>query len=203
MSLCTDFVQRRAYVKLPFQPSIVMWQSWSWWNAVSAHAFYSPRLKFTDPLLERYCVEGENCRRRTLLEGVGGSQHTRGDFCCDVCTQGDPHPRLAILGCSTVVARKRRAVVHALDKSDLELLTSRLQQERDKIIAEHPAFRMIGSNFVLSDCAIVEICKEAKFFCSSSDLTVNYIRPEIRDRICNAIAEIVGDKPPPKRKRRV
>lgn len=138
-----------------------------------------------------------------MLEGIGSSERARRAICCDVCTEGVPYPWLAVLGHSSTTSRKRRPVKHNLTKSDKEVLTKRLQDERDKIIQQHPAFRMIGRNFVLSDSGIAEICKDAKFVCTSSDLPLYCIRPEFRDRIFNVVVEMVGSIPPPKRKRRV
>ena len=62
----------------------------------------------------------ENCRRVTMLEGIGSSEHVTRDICCDVCTEGVPYPRLAILGRSTSTSRKRRAAKHDLAKNYLQ-----------------------------------------------------------------------------------
>ena len=52
-----------------------------------AHLFYSAKKQFIDTELESFARNSENCRRKMLLESIGGSLKGRNDYgCCDVCS---------------------------------------------------------------------------------------------------------------------
>ena len=47
--------------------------------------FFNAKKKCTDDSLMQFMGAKENCRRKFLLEGVGGKLHTTYDRCCDIC----------------------------------------------------------------------------------------------------------------------
>ena len=47
-----------------------------------------------------------------------------------------------------------------IGKVTSEKLSLRLVEEREKLMSEHPGYRMIGPDFVCSDAAIGELCQE-------------------------------------------
>ena len=163
--------------------------------------FYSLQQKFKDPKLQQYCFGNENCRRVTLLRSVGSLEDvSRNDACCDVCTPGVPHA-VDLLTPKATQKRKRRHLVRRIGKVTSEQLRPRLVEEREKLMSEHPGYRMIGPEFVCSDAAIGELCQEVKYFNSIDDVNTYHVRPEFRERIFNVLMETVSTDLPPKRSR--
>ena len=79
-----------------------------------AHLFFNPRQKNMDSVVKAFCLEGENCRRKKLLEAVGSSERIQpGNLCCDGCV-GDSIPlRLQFDKTSPVqTGSKRRVAAH-------------------------------------------------------------------------------------------
>lgn len=160
--------------------------------------FYSRQQKFKDPKLQQYCFGNENCRRITLLRSVGSLEDVSGnDACCDVCTPSVP---LLLLDSLVTQKRKRRHLVRRVGKVTTEQLRLRLVAEREKLMSEHPGYRMIG-DFVCSDATIGELCQQAKYCNNIDDVDTYHIRPEFRDRIFNVLMETVSTELPPKRSR--
>ena len=167
--------------------------------SAQAHMFYSRQQKFKDPKLQQYCFGNENCRRITLLRSVGSLEDVSGsDACCDVCTPSVP---CVVLDLLVTQKRKRRHLVRRVGKVTTEQLRLRLVAEREKLMSEHPGYRMIGADFVCSDAAIGELCQQAKYCNNIDDVDTYHIRPEFRDRIFNVLMETVSTELPPKRSR--
>ena len=64
-------------------------------------------------------------------------------------------------------------------------LEHRLKAIRETALREHPAFRMLGVNFVCPDSTIKQLCEEAKYAKDFKDFTV-LVRMELRDKFFNA-----------------
>ena len=86
-------------------------------------------------------------------------------------------------------------------KVTTEQLRLRLVAEREKLMSEHPGYRMIGADFVCFDAAIGELCQQAKYCNNIDDVDTYHIRPKFRDRIFNVLMETVSTELPPKRSR--
>ena len=149
-----------------------------------SHLFYNKRtLKNKD--LELFVAD--NCRRRSLLEGIGGQVEDASDHvygCCDVCSAGRVSTRLDVV-VSRVSRRKERRAVKRTVSSDLE---DKLMAIREEVLEDHPSFRMLGINFLCPDSTIKKLCLEAKFVTSADDFPVA-VRPELRDRFFSAISD--------------
>ena len=146
------------------------------------HLFYSSKKVYSCPEMESFIKE-RNCKRITLLTSIGGvvEETNRGIDCCDVCG-GDPvSSRLKILSRSVVSRRKKRSR-RLIDKKYLE---GRLKEIRETVLSEHPAFRMLGVNFLCPDSTIMKVCEEATFAMDHKDFTVN-LRSELRDQFISA-----------------
>ena len=159
-----------------------------------------------DPILERFCASGntENCLRDILLRGLGSSAVVRHNTaCCTVCcTGGVPCARLDILQPGTRKYHKKPATVREISESLSKQLQVALEQERDKILAEKPSYRILGSQYVCSDFVIQEICTRAKYITSSHDLNVAFLRPELRSHFYSVVMNFVADALPSKRRRK-
>ena len=71
------------------------------------------------------------------------------------CTDGVPYARLDILQPGTRKYRKKPAIVREIPDSALsKQLQIALEQECDKILAEKPSFRILGSQYICSDFVI-------------------------------------------------
>ena len=156
-----------------------------------------------DPILEHFCASGntENCLRDILLRGLGSSTAVRHNTaCCTVCCT--PCARLDILQPGTRKYRKKPATVREISESLSKQLQVALEKERDKILAEKPSYRILGSQYICSDFVIQEICTRAKYITSSDDLNVAFLRPELRSRFYSVVMNFVVDAPPYKRRRK-
>ena len=70
-----------------------------------------------------------------------------------------------------------------------------LEQERDKIMAEKPSYRILGPQYVCADSIIQEICSRAKYITSIDHLDIAFLRPELRVRFYTIVMNIVADAP--------
>ncbi len=66
--------------------------------------------------------------------------------------------------------------MHAFDKSNLVLLTSRLQQERDKIIAEHPAFGCLAATSFCRTMLLSKFARRQIYFVEVTSQKIVYDR---------------------------
>ena len=62
-------------------------------------------------------------------------------------------------------------------------LKENLLYERNRIMEENPPFKMLGVDFVCSDFAVDQLCRDAKFYQVESDINLFGIRPEYRDLV--------------------
>ena len=61
-------------------------------------------------------------------------------------------------------------------------LKENLLYERSRIMEENPPFKMLGVDFVCSNFAVDQLCRDAKFYQGESDNLFG-IRPEYRDLV--------------------
>ena len=99
--------------------------------------------------------------------GIGSSESLQqNNVCCDVCTWSQcPHTRLDILQPRKQKPQKH-SVVHDMTPFHVKELKAKLVEEHEKILLEHPSYRMIGINFVCPDIVIdlsinIKICTES------------------------------------------
>ena len=78
------------------------------------------------------------------------------------------HPHLAVVNTSLQPTRKQKppkhSIVHDMTPSHVKELKTKLVEEREKILLEHPSSRMIGIDFVCPDIVIDKICEQIKIF---------------------------------------
>ncbi len=140
------------------------------------HLFFSPKKVYSSPEMESFVKDQRNCRRLSLVASVGGvAEKNDGIGCCDLCG-GDPvSSRLKIHASSVVGKRKARRVRRMVDPN----LEDRLKEIRETVLSEHPAFKMLGVNFLCPDSTIKRVCEEAKYAKEFGDFSV-HLRAELR-----------------------
>ena len=174
-----------------------------------AHLLYTTRQArlLRDPSLTCFASQGnkENCRRKEMLMLLGSSESIDGSAaCCDICSgQNVPSPRLDLLVPMPLKRpRKPKPMRHISDDMS-EALTHALLHERKKFLDEFPGYRMLGSNFILSDSTIRHLCTVATTLTSVDDLSsIVSLRPELKDRIYHVMWDIISHAPAPKKKER-
>ena len=148
-------------------------------------------------------MDSENCRRMVLLQGLGCSEQVpKTATCCDGCGVEVPYPRLDSLKTASGSKRKRRRKAHHVDKDATNRLKNRLKEGRLCVLAEKPAYQMIGADFICSEALICEICEGAEFISTIEDMDIYCLRPELKERFFNIIMDVVSELPPPKKSRR-
>lgn len=112
------------------------------------------------------------------MEGIGGELKTNEqsqsiEACCDMCYQSGVdmplNERLNIFKAPSV-SRKRRRAIRVVEKDGLR---AQLIVVRDTAYNQKPDLRMIGLKFFCADSVIDEVCAQAKFVNTSSDLIDN------------------------------
>ena len=119
-----------------------------------------------DSTLHDFITGSENCRRLTLVRGLGGSDHLVGsERCCDVCTpsaisSGD---RLNVLEIGQPVRHRKRVAVRYISEELVTTLKTELRVARSRYLEENPSFSMVGPEFVCPDITIDELCSQATY----------------------------------------
>ena len=108
-------------------------------------------------------------------------QVPKGASCCDGCRVDVPYHRLDILKPASVNKRKRRRKAHHIDKAATDRLKNSSKEERVHVLAEKPAYQMIGVNFICSNPLICEICEGDKFISTVEDMAIYCLRPELKE----------------------
>ena len=137
------------------------------------------------------------------MRGIGSSESLQqNDCCCDVCTWSQcPHNRLDILK-PTRQKSQKQPVAHDMTPSHVKELKTKLLEEREKILLEHPSYRMIGIDFVCPDSVLDKICEQSKYFSSVDDMKIYGVRPEFRDKLFRVVMDVISSIPPPTKKYR-
>ena len=138
-----------------------------------------------DAILLEFAIGSENCRRQTLICGMGGSDFARPmERCCDVCTPQAimSHDRLNVLEIGKALRKKKRVAVRVVSEELSQTLREQLMAERDKYVEENPCFHPIGANFVCPDVTIDELCSQAEYIQSPSDITLFGVRSDLKHR---------------------
>ena len=177
------------------------------------HLFYSSSKKKSnkkvneDKTLLKFAHDQENCRRRTLVSGMGGriDNLVRSERCCDLCTPSaiPCKGRLDVTQAGMPSKRKRRIAVRVITDNLLGSLKQRLCLERSTYIQENPCLRMVGPSFVCPDVTIDEICKQAEYISSVDDISLFGIRTDLKHRFFNIITDVLSQLVPRKRWRRL
>ena len=141
-----------------------------------AHLFYSTKKVFVSAEMEKFCNSTESCRRKLLIESVGGSvQGTTSEFCCNNCSDYPTSSRLDIFGWLKVKKRKRRRAVRTV-KLDLK---EKLKLAHAEFLQQHPPFEIVGLQNICPDSSILKLCEEARFISSIDDFPIE-IRLELK-----------------------
>ena len=158
-----------------------------------------------DRTLSKFVHDQENCRRKTLVSGMGGrvDNIVRSERCCDLCTPSAiPHKgRLDVTQAGMPPKRKRRIAVRVITDDLLESLKQRLYRERSTYIQENTCLRMVGPSFVCPDVTIDEICKQAEYISSVDDISLFGVRTDLKDRFFNIITDVLSKLVPRKCRR--
>ena len=123
--------------------------------------------------------------------------------CCDVCTPDaiTSNDHLNILELGKVVRRKKRVAARIVSDELLDNLKAELCLERTRYLQENPCFNMVGVNFVCPDVTLDELCSQAAYIETVSDISLFGIRPELRVRFFNIISSVLCKLVPRKRQR--
>ena len=161
-------------------------------SKAQAHLFYNKTKRGVDEKVEKFYnpkATPKVCRRKILLEGVGGEYSEGLELCCDVCSCSASPIGLTmnLLDSGVTTTSKRRKSVRKVNKHQEESLKLRLQAERDSL---DDGFSMIGSSFFCPDSTIVEVCAQAKFVQTIEDMHVFGIRSELKRRFFNSIVDV-------------
>ena len=142
-----------------------------------AHLFFSSKKQCSDKGMELFQKNSEaGCRRRVLIEGIGGSILPQPD-CCDLCSTHPLTGRLNIFSEMDVARKKHRVAVRTVHK---DLLVEKLKAVRNDFMKNHPAFKMIGEEFVCPNSTISKVAENSKFITSADDFPIE-LRVELKD----------------------
>ena len=151
---------------------------------------------------KRKMVDSAVCRRLTLLKRVGGSIMPSPDsLCCDVCSNGKVPDNVLVPW--SVPRRKRSVAIRDVNEKMRKKLKEELLAERERILSEDPAYRMIGPNFVICDEVIDQLVDKANYILSVGDLRrLSLLCPEYHNQLFNVISSTISSAPTPLAKRR-
>lgn len=143
------------------------------------------------------------------MRGVGCDDHVDSGStdCCDACLSKSRSDVACfceipfVEGC-TKETKSRRSAVKQVDEALKKTLRENLLHERSRIMEENPLFKMFGVGVVCSNFVVNELCKDAKFYQTESDINLFGIRPEYRKRLGNIVMNTLCDAPLAKRSRK-
>ena len=139
-----------------------------------------------DQGLANFITNSENCRRLSLLQGLGDSSTTDAsnrfeccDCCCPSALSSSAYCRLNILKQGVASRVKRRRAARSVDK---DLLKDKLVTARNSFLQQQDDFCAVGIQFICSDSVIDKLCEQAKFIQNIDDFPVELfgIRQEIK-----------------------
>lgn len=156
-----------------------------------------------DGALSDFVTGAKNCRRNALICGMGGDIGQPSERCCDKCTPQAiaPNDRLDVLVIGKPSRCKKRVASRLVNEELLTMLKNSLRMERDRYIQENPCFLMTGFSFVCPDVTIDELCSQATYIQTPSDMSLFGIKTELRDRFFNTISSILSEPATSKRQR--
>ncbi len=129
--------------------------------------------KKCDATLKDLCCGQENCRRSTLLKGLGSTEQSSvgRERCCDSCNSHCPYESLVLTHGASGSKRKKQAQKLRVISTELaESLEDRLVHERDSIIESSAAMVMLPKSVVCPINVIKEVCTRSKFVSSVDDI---------------------------------
>ena len=80
-------------------------------------------------------------------------------------------------------------------------LKTELRAARSRYLEENPSFSMVGPEFVCPDVTIDELCSQATYIDTVSDITIFGIKPELKERFFNVISSVLSKRIICKRRR--
>ena len=132
-------------------------------SKAQAHLFYNRTKKVVDEKVHKFYdpkTIPKVCRRKVLLEGVGGEYSGGLKLCCNVCSASPIDLTINLLNSGATTTSTRRKCVQKVTKHHQESLKLRLLAECDSF---DDGFSMIGSSLLCPDSTIAEVCAQAKF----------------------------------------
>ena len=133
---------------------------------------FSSRQKLQDKVVESFVKNNKNCRRKLLLEAIGGTHAQEGrQRCCDLCAPSVlAGLRLDIMkpGRTSTKSKKSPEELDEQLKTSLKTLTTvnvdnRLEADRAAFLIDNPDFLMIDSSFFCPDSTLNELCTDICF----------------------------------------
>ena len=123
--------------------------------------------------------------------------------CCDVCTPSviSSNDWLNVLELGKPVRHPKRAAIRVVNEQLLKTLKERLYAERKAYIDKNPCLSMLGADFVCPDSTIDELCSQAEYLETASDISLYGIRTDIKDRLFSIISDVLYQFVPCKRQR--
>lgn len=106
-----------------------------------AHLFHARQQKFKDELLQSYCKGRENCLQVTLECGIGSSESLQQNNFVVTYAHG-----------RSVQKSQKQSLAHDMSPSHVKELKTKLSEEHEKMLLEHPSYRMIGIDRVPRHC---------------------------------------------------
>lgn len=143
--------------------------------------------QYRDKSLQEFVECKENCRRRVLLDGIGGTLVHTVNPCCDCCSTDGIEARFDVLKPSAPCTRKRRRAVQHVSNETREKLKNSLLELRKKIIDDQPGYNMLVRDSVLADATIEQLCVECRYFSSVDDIQIFGVRSEHKARVWDVI----------------
>ena len=111
------------------------------------------------------------------------------------------YDRLNVLEIGKAIRMKKRVVVRVISEELSRNLKQQLIAERDKYLEENPCFYSIGANFVCPDVTIDELCSQAEYIKTCSDISLFGVRSDLKDRFFNVISSVLPQMVCHKRRR--
>ena len=123
--------------------------------------------------------------------------------CCDICTPSAiaSNDRLNVLELGKQTRRPKRSAIRVVNEQLLKTLKECLYAERKAYIDENPHLSMLGIDFVCPDSTIDELCSQAEYLETASDISLYGIRSDIKDRFFNVVSDALCQYVPCKRRR--
>ena len=152
---------------------------------VSYYNEFAREVKQTkDSDLVNFASSKENCRRRTLLNALGSSEHiTSGNvtICCDVCS-----PSLLSNVFKRIHSRRRTRspIARAVTKQQQDQLHLALERGRSSIVGSSLGYSMLGREVVFPTGCILEIVKQSQYITCEADISsIPGVRKELVRRV--------------------
>ena len=100
---------------------------------------------------------------------------------------GVPYPKLDVLKPGIRQYHKKPTAVREISEALTKQLQVELEEDRNKILAEKPCYRILGPQCICSDFVIQEICRRAEYVTTVDHLNIHFLRPELISRFYSVV----------------